>query len=99
MSSNITDPAAARHRWELARVECYAGYRGEETPRAIILCATRFPVAGIISRKRVRDDSSGRTSEIFECRLEAGWTISLERSEDGSWRVRKNVFVPRVDLN
>jgi hypothetical protein len=99
MSSNITDPAAARHRWEPARVECYAGYRGEETPRAIILCATRFPVAGIISRKRVRDDSSGRTSEIFECRLEAGWTISLERSEDGSWRVRKNVFVPRVDLN
>ena len=98
MSPDITDPAA-RHRWEPARVECYAGYRGEETPRAIILCATRFPVAGIISRKRVRDESSGRTSEIFECRLEAGWTISLERSEDGSWRVRKNVFVPRVDLN
>ncbi len=99
MSPDITDPAAAKHRWEPARVECYAGYQGDESPRAITLCGTRFAVAGIISRKRVRDASTGRASEVFECRLEAGWTISLERSEDGSWRVRKNVFVPRVDLN
>jgi hypothetical protein len=99
MSSDITDPAAARHRWEPARVECYAGYRGDETPRAIILGGTRFAVAGIISRKRVRDATTGQTAEVFECRLEAGWTISLERSEGGSWRVRKNVFVPHVDLN
>ena len=99
MSSDSTDRGVARHRWEPARVECYAGSLGDETPRAIILCGTRLPVAGILSRKRVLDASTGRTTEVFECRLKAGWTVSLERSEDGSWRVRKNVFVPRVDLN
>ena len=99
MSPDITGPAAARHRWEPARVECYAGCRGDETPRAIILGGTRFGVAGIISRKRLLDASTGRAAELFECRLEAGWTITLERSEDGAWRVRKNVLVPRVDLN
>ena len=99
MSSDATERAEAGHRWEPARVECYAGYRGDEAPRAVILCGMRFPVAGIVSRRRVRDAASGRTAEVFECRLEAGWTISLERSEDGSWRIRKNVLVPRVDLN
>ena len=99
MSSDLTDRPDAGHRWEPARVQCYAGYRGDETPRAVILGGTRFPVAGILSRKRVRDASTGREAEIFECRLKAGWTITLERSEDGAWRVRKNVLVPRVDLN
>lgn len=99
LSSFISDRTAGRFRWEAATVECYAGYRGEETPRAVTLCGVRFPVSGILSRKRFLDAGTGRTVEMFECRLEAGWTISLERSEDNSWRVRKNIFVPRVDLN
>jgi hypothetical protein len=99
LSSYLPDQTTGRHRWEPARVECYAGYRGGETPRAVTLCGVRFPVAAVVSRKRLLDAGTGRLAEIFECRLEAGWSISLERSEDGSWRVRKNVFVPRVDLN
>ncbi|HVP90284.1 MAG TPA: hypothetical protein VMS75_03600 [Terriglobales bacterium] len=99
VSSFISDRAAGRYRWEAAKVECYAGYRGEETPRAITLCGIRLPVSAILSRKRFLDSGTGRTVEIFECRLMAGWTISLERSDDASWRVRKNIFVPRVDLN
>jgi hypothetical protein len=93
------DTTTGGHRWEPARVECYAGYRGEETPRAVFLCGTRFPVAEVVSRTRHRDVVSGRTVEIFECCLEAGWTVSLERSADSSWRVRQNIFVPRIDLN
>jgi hypothetical protein len=99
LSSSISSRAAGRFRWEAASVECYAGYRGDETPRAVTLCGIRFPVAAVISRKRSLEAGPDRTSELFECLLEAGWTISLERSEDGSWRVRKNVLVPRVDLN
>jgi len=99
VSSYVLDPADGRHRWEPARVECYAGYRGDETPRAITLCGVRFPVAAVVSRRRILEAGTGRMAEIFECRLEAGWSISLERSDDGSWRVRRNVFVPRVDLN
>jgi hypothetical protein len=99
VSASIPDPKAGGHRWEPACVECYAGYRGDESPRAIVLAGVRLPVAAVISRKRLRDAATGRSVEIFECLLEAGWTVSLERSEDGSWRVRKNVIVPRVDLN
>ena len=99
LSSYISDRAAGRHRWEAAKVECYAGYRGEESPRAVTLCGVRFPVSAILSRRRFLDAATRRTVEIYECRLEAGWTISLERSDDNSWRVRKNVFVPRIDLN
>jgi hypothetical protein len=99
LSSHLPDLTTGRHRWEPARVECYAGYRGDETPRAVTLCGVRFPVAAVVSRKRLLEAGTGRRAEIFECRLEAGWSLSLERSEDGSWRVRKNVFVPRVDLN
>jgi hypothetical protein len=79
-----------RHRWEPARVECYSGHCEGETPRAVTLGGIRFPVAEVLSRERVRDIQTGRTAETFQCRLEAGWPVSLERSEDGSWRVRRS---------
>ena len=31
-------------------VECYAGYRGEETPRSILIGQRRVPVAEILDR-------------------------------------------------
>jgi len=99
ISSFLQDSGSGGHRWEPARVECYSGYRGEETPRAVILGGVHFPVAEVLSRERLRDIATGLTVEIFCCRLEAGWTLSLERSENGTWRVRKNVLVPRVDVN
>ena len=72
---NSNDP---QHRWEPARVECYAGYCEEETPRAVFLGGVRFPVAEVLSRERVSDIQTGRTAELFRCRLEAGWPVSLE---------------------
>jgi hypothetical protein len=86
-SADSNDP---RHRWEPAHVECYSGHREGETPRAVTLGGIRFPVAEVLSRKRVRDSRTGLTAETFQCRLEAGWPVSLERSEDGSWRVRRS---------
>jgi archaemetzincin len=37
-------------RWMAVRVECYAGYRGEETPRAFFLDARRVEVAEVLDR-------------------------------------------------
>jgi hypothetical protein len=90
MDSDLPDPNGPRHRWEPAHVECCSGYRDEETPRAVFLGGIRFPVAEVLSRQRVRDSRTGLTTETFQCRLEAGWPVSLERSEDGSWRVRRS---------
>jgi hypothetical protein len=69
------------------RVENYAGYKGEETPRAVILDGTRFEVVSILSRKRVLDSDRGRVREVWRCRLEDGRTVTVERLERGSWRV------------
>lgn len=90
MDSDLPGSNDPRHRWEPVRVECYSGYREEETPRAVILGGIRFPVAEVLSRKRARDSRTGLTTETFHCQLEAGWPVSLERSEDGSWRVRRS---------
>jgi len=69
------------------RVENYAGYKGEETPRAVILDGTRFVIARVLSRKRVLDTVGGRMREIWRCRLEDGRKVTVERLERGSWRV------------
>jgi len=90
MDSDLPDSNDPRRRWEPARVESYSGYRDGETPRAVFLGGIRFPVAEVLSRERVRDSRTGLTAETFQCRLEAGWPVSLERSEDGSWRVRRS---------
>jgi hypothetical protein len=74
--------------WVRAEVECYSGYRAEETPRAVTLGRKRLDISEVLSRKRLRDNATGRTVEIFLCRLGDGRRVSLERSDDGSWRAR-----------
>jgi hypothetical protein len=73
--------------YELVSVECYAGYKGEEEPRAIVLEGQRFGVAGILSRERTLDGSSGRLREAWRCRLSDGRVATLELLEPGAWRV------------
>ena len=73
--------------FEEVRVESYAGYKGEETPRAVILDGTRFVVARVLSRKRVLDSGGGRVREVWRCRLDDGRAVIVERLESGSWRV------------
>jgi hypothetical protein len=70
-----------------ATVESYAGYKGEETPRAVVVQGARFEVLSIVDRKRVLDRDGGGMREIWRCRLEGGWEATVERLEDGTWRV------------
>jgi len=73
--------------FEEVKVESYAGYKGEETPRAVVLDGKRFVIASILSRNRVLDSDSGRVREVWRCRLEDGRTMIVERLESGTWRV------------
>ncbi|MBE3131002.1 MAG: hypothetical protein IMZ54_09860 [Acidobacteria bacterium] len=73
--------------FEKVKVESYAGYKGEETPRAVILDGTRFEVVSVISRERALDRDSGRMRDVWRCRLENGRTVTVERLESGIWRV------------
>jgi hypothetical protein len=73
--------------FEEAKVESYAGYKGEETPRAVILDGTRFEVVSVFSRNRVLDSDSGRMRDVWRCCLADGRTVTIERFESGGWRV------------
>jgi hypothetical protein len=77
--------------FEKVRVESYAGYKDEETPRAVVLDGKRFEVVSVLSRKRVLDSDRGRVREVWRCRLEDGRTVTVERLERGSWRVSTTI--------
>jgi hypothetical protein len=68
-------------------VEFYAGSKGRETPRAVVIDGTRIEVMSVISRKRVLDAASGGIREMWRCRLADGRVATIELLEDGAWRV------------
>lgn len=71
---------------DLDRVEWYAGYCGREKPRAVWVAGKRIEVEEIICQKRIREARSGRTREVFLCRLAGGSQVrivKLAESEGG----------------
>ncbi|HSA96232.1 MAG TPA: hypothetical protein VLJ16_09285 [Acidobacteriota bacterium] len=72
---------------ECDRVESYAGYRGLETPRAVVVDGKRLEVVSVLSRRRILDRASGRTREVWRCGLADGRIATIELSEDGALRL------------
>ena len=50
-------------------LQFYAGYRGREIPRAVIIGGQKYPVREILGIRRNQDLVTGERSEIFKCRL------------------------------
>ena len=73
--------------YEQVKVETYSGYKGEETPRAILIEGKRFGIASILSRQRVLDPTGGGMRDIWRCRLDDGRAVTVELLENGAWRV------------
>jgi len=71
---------------EKTRVLCYSGYKGEETPRVIMIGEKEIAVEKILSRKRVCDAETGRIREVFRAKTGRG-TVRMERDESGAWTV------------
>lgn len=63
------------------KIRFYEGYKGRETPRAVIIGDKEFHVDHIFWRKRVQDPS-GKSHQIFKCSVE-GKTAKIILSEDG----------------
>ena len=68
-------------------VERYAGYKGDEAPRAVVIDGIRFEVVEILFRKRALDQASSRIREVWRCRLTDGREVVVERSDGETWRV------------
>jgi len=65
-------------------VRFYAGYKGEEIPRSVIIGSREFKIDEILSRKRVLDRKSGRRMEIYKCMME-GERVEIMKFESGEW--------------
>lgn len=64
----------------------YSGYKGEETPKAVIIGNRTFNIEEIVSRKRVCDQKSGEIFEVFLCKME-GETVKITVFESGKWEI------------
>ena len=64
----------------------YSGYKGEETPKAVVIGSREFKIEKIISRKRVLDQQSGRRFEVYECEME-GEKVWIKVFESGEWEI------------
>lgn len=63
-------------------VECYAGYRGEEEPRALTLSATRLPVLEILDRWLAPEH------RYFKVKVEDGRALLLRHDvASGKWEL------------
>jgi hypothetical protein len=64
----------------------YAGYKGEEIPRAVVIGSREFVIDEIATRERVLDKKSGKTFEVFKCRME-GKPVVIKVHESGEWEI------------
>jgi hypothetical protein len=68
-------------------VSCYAGGRGDETPRTVLLGGRKVTVRVERSwiEEPVGSGGTARRRRIFQVRLEDGRRGRLAREPDGSW--------------
>jgi hypothetical protein len=64
----------------------YSGYKGEETPRAVVIGNGEFKIEEILWRRRGFDQESDKKFEIFKCKSEAG-LIKIVVYESGEWSI------------
>jgi hypothetical protein len=67
-------------------VAFYSGYKGRETPRAILAGTKEYPIEKVLWRRRVQDKDSSERHELFRC-LVAGKEITLRISPSGECRI------------
>lgn len=60
----------------------YSGYKGQETPRAILVEGKEVAVEKVLSRKRVIDPDTGKMVDLFICQV-AGRTVEIRKDEAG----------------
>jgi hypothetical protein len=64
----------------------YSGYKAEEIPRAVVIGSREFVIDKVESRERVLDKKSGKTLEVFKCRME-GKPVVIKIHESGEWEI------------
>ena len=73
------------------KVQCYAGYRGEETPRAILLTSRKIQVTQILDRWLAPDH------RYFKC-LGDDDAVYIIRHDQNTWTWELTFFKERTEL-
>jgi len=69
------------------RARFYAGFKGDETPRAVIISGKEYPVERILWRKRIAPAERSEEIEVFLCQL-PDRQVEIRRSLSGETRIR-----------
>lgn len=64
----------------------YSGYKAGETPRAVVIGNKEFKIEEILWRKKVYDQKTGKTSEVFKCKME-GEIVKITADDSGEWSI------------
>jgi hypothetical protein len=64
----------------------YAGHKGNETPRSVIIGSREFKINRILDRSRVCDKRTGKTSDVFTCEME-GQKVRITVRESGIFEI------------
>ena len=64
----------------------YSGYKGKETPRSVIIGGREFKIDSILERKRVLDERTEKSCEVFTCTIE-GQRARLVIHESGEFEI------------
>jgi len=67
-------------------LQFYSGYKGDETPKAVIIGTRKLKIEEIISRKRVLDKKTGKRSEVYMCKMEGG-IVKITILESGKFEI------------
>lgn len=70
----------------IIKVLFYSGYKGEETPRALVVAGREYPVEKVIWHKRGQDKDTRESYELVRCRV-AGQEVTLKISPSGECRL------------
>lgn len=74
-------------------VRFYSGYKGEETPRALVVDGREHPIERVLTRMRGLSEGTRTSFEIFRVRI-AGRTVGIKRTESG-----ETELLPASDLS
>ena len=72
-----------KNRFEL---RFHEGYKGKETPRAVLIGNREFQIEQVLERQRVRDERTGKQSDVFICEME-GQRIKIVLLDSGHFEL------------
>ena len=74
------------HKGNRFELQFYEGYKGKETPTAVLIGNRKFIIDKILERKRILDEQSGKKSDVVTCLME-GQRVKIVIQDTGEFEL------------